>query len=283
MKGGLLMWEYMTSLIMGTGKQAGLDDAFKFIQGNIIKFILALVYFKAVNILGNYIKQILKKFLTKIKLDKTVSDITLSAFSVLYYIWNLYSVLKFLGVNSKDLTTFLGTTGIISAVAFRDSLSTLASSVMILTFKPFKVGDYVEILDYTGKIEKINLFYTRLTTFQNETVNIPNRMLTEKALINHSKEKVRRADFLISVPYSENVTKVKQVIDTTIMNLQAQNSNILKKPNFTSGIETLHKNSVKFFIYVYIKNEKSIETKSFIAFEIKKAFDRAKIKFLGNV
>ena len=229
-----------------------------------------------------FLKKILRKVFSKIKIDKTISDFLISSFTILYYLWTFYAILKYIGISGKEMMTFLGTTGIISAVAFRDSLSTIASTVMILTFKPFKIGNIIECENFTGKVEKINLFYTRIKTQQNEIINIPNRMITDYPVKNFSKEKVRRIDFFLSVPYSENINKVKAVLEKVIKEAQLETKDILKVPAYTVGIKELKQNYVKFFLYVYVKAEKYQYLKTLVSEKIKIAFDLKGIKFSGT-
>ena len=184
----------------------------QFLQTNLLKIAIILVALKISGMLKKYVDKMLKSIMEKAKMDKSVSSFLLSAFSILYYVVLTYVLIGFLGINVSSITTFLGAAGIVLGFAFKETLGNICGGLIILTFKPFKVGDMIEFKNYIGEVRSIELFYTRIKTPQNEQVIIPNGMITSNELRNMTKEKVRRLDLKIGVSYKSDILKVKKVL-----------------------------------------------------------------------
>lgn len=248
----------------------------QFLQTNLLKIAIILVALKISGMLKKYVDKMLKSIMEKAKMDKSVSSFLLSAFSILYYVVLTYVLIGFLGINVSSITTFLGATGIVLGFAFKETLGNICGGLIILTFKPFKVGDMIEFKNYIGEVRSIELFYTRIKTPQNEQVIIPNGMITSNELRNMTKEKVRRLDLKIGVSYKSDILKVKKVLREIIdEEIKGQDKLILRSPEPTIGVLALAESAIIFCVYVYTKSE------NYFTLQLRMN-ERIKIKFDEN-
>ena len=248
----------------------------QFLQTNLLKIAIILVALKILGMLKKYVDKMLKSIMEKAKMDKSVSSFLLSAFSILYYVVLTYVLIGFLGINVSSITTFLGATGIVLGFAFKETLGNICGGLIILTFKPFKVGDMIEFKNYIGEVRSIELFYTRIKTPQNEQVIIPNGMITSNELRNMTKEKVIRLDLKIGVSYKSDILKVKKVLREIIdEEIKGQDKLILRSPEPTIGVLALAESAIIFCVYVYTKSE------NYFTLQLRMN-ERIKIKFDEN-
>ena len=248
----------------------------QFLQTNLLKIAIILVALKISGMLKKYVDKMLKSIMEKAKMDKSVSSFLLSAFSILYYVVLTYVLIGFLGINVSSITTFLGAAGIVLGFAFKETLGNICGGLIILTFKPFKVGDMIEFKNYIGEVRSIELFYTRIKTPRNEQVIIPNGMITSNELRNMTKEKVRRLDLKIGVSYKSDILKVKKVLREIIdEEIKGQDKLILRSPEPTIGVLALAESAIIFCVYVYTKSE------NYFTLQLRMN-ERIKIKFDEN-
>ena len=248
----------------------------QFLQTNLLKIAIILVALKISGMLKKYVDKMLKSIMEKAKMDKSVSSFLLSAFSILYYVVLTYVLIGFLGINVSSITTFLGAAGIVLGFAFKETLGNICGGLIILTFKPFKVGDMIEFKNYIGEVRSIELFYTRIKTPQNEQVIIPNGMITSNELRNMTKEKVRRLDLKIGLSYKSDILKVKKVLREIIdEEIKGQDKLILRSPEPTIGVLALAESAIIFCVYVYTKSE------NYFTLQLRMN-ERIKIKFDEN-
>ena len=121
-----------------------------------------------------------------------------------------------MGVPMASIVAVIGSVGVAISLAVQGTLSNLASGLMILVFKPFKLGDYIESGDYSGTVTDMGVFYTTLTSPDNKTIVIPNSSLTTSTLVNYSTRDTRRLDLQFNVEYGSDVEKIKGIINGVI-------------------------------------------------------------------
>ncbi len=248
----------------------------QFLQTNLLKIAIILIALKISGMLKKYVDKVIKSIMDKAKMDKSVSSFLMSGFSIFYYVVLTYILIGFLGINVSSITTFLGAAGIVLGFAFKETLGNICGGLIILTFKPFKVGDMIEFKNYIGEVRSIELFYTRIKTPQNEQVIIPNGMITSNELRNMTKEKVRRLDLKIGVSYKSDILKVKKVLREIIdEEIKGQDKLILRSPEPTIGVLALAESAIIFCVYVYTKSE------NYFTLQLRMN-ERIKIKFDEN-
>ena len=137
------------------------DNIIEFLKTNIFKLFIIFIIIKLGKVFKTRIEKIIRIILEKSNIDKSVSSFLLSIYSILYYFIIAYISIEILGINTSSITTFLGATGIVLGIAFKETLGNFCGGLIILTFKPFRVGDTIEYNNYIGTVKKIEFFYTK--------------------------------------------------------------------------------------------------------------------------
>ena len=256
----------------------------EFVETNLIKIIISIIVFKILKYSKKYVDKILKTILIKAKVDEGISTFLRSLFSVFYFTLVFYIIIGFFGININSITAFIGAAGLIFGLAFKETLANFCGGVIILTFKPFKVGDVIEFNNYIGEVKSIELFYTKIKNPQQELVIIPNGMITNNEVRNITKEEVRRLDLRISVSYNSDIKQVKEelknIVDelTKTENVLEDDKYILRNPEAVIGVGELADSAIIFDVYVYVDSDKYLKVKHKLNEEIKMRFDEKNIE-----
>ena len=215
------------------------------------KDILAAVL---IYIIGRFvIKQIsrlLAKILEKRKLEISVQTFLRSLVSLLLNLVLAFAIISKLGVETTSLAALLASAGVAVGMALSGNLSNFAGGFIILIFKPYKVGDYIETNDASGTVKEIQIFHTILTTLDNKIIYVPNGTLSSDAVTNYSRQVTRRAEWVFGVEYGEDYERVKAVLERII----AADDRILKDPAPFIGLGALSASSVDIKVRVWTKS-----------------------------
>ena len=149
------------------------------------------------------------------RIDKSVAHFIVSSLNVLLKVLVFVSAALVLGVPATSFVAILTSAGVAIGLALQGSLSNFAGGLMILIFKPFRVGDYIESAEVSGTVQDISIFYTVLITPDNKTVHCPNGALSNTHVTNYSEQETRRVDIPVSVSYDADVATVKQLLTET--------------------------------------------------------------------
>jgi small conductance mechanosensitive channel len=152
------------------------------------------------------------KFFEHKDYDRTLEQFLEDFISIALKVILLVMVITQLGVETSSLIAMLGAAGLALGLALQGSLSNFAGGILILIFKPFKVGDFISAQGVEGTVNKISVFNTKLTTFSNQAVIIPNGNLSNDKIINFSSEPLRRENLIIGISYSSNIQKAREVV-----------------------------------------------------------------------
>ncbi len=204
-------------------------------------------------IIGSILIKNISKALTRL-MDKRDMDVSLKPFikslvNILLKVLLVISVLSMLGVEMTSFIALLGAAGLAVGLALSGTLQNFAGGVIILLFKPYKVGDFIDAQGYTGTVKEIQIFNTILKTLDNKTVIIPNGGLSTSAMVNYSIEENRRVDFTFGIGYGDSTDKAKVVLHKII----AADKRILKDPEPFVAVSELGDSSVNFAVRVWAK------------------------------
>lgn len=206
----------------------------------------------AVWVIGNWvIKALINAFsrnLEKRQVDESLKPFLNSLVGTLLKVLLIVSVLGMLGVQMTSFIAILGAAGLAVGMALSGTLQNFAGGVMILLFKPFKVGDVIEAQGFLGSVHEIQIFNTILKSPDNKTIIIPNGGLATSAMTNYTTEAQRRVDWTFGIAYGDNVDKAKSIIE----NLCNQDSRILKDPELFIAISELADSSVNFAVRAWV-------------------------------
>jgi small conductance mechanosensitive channel len=202
-------------------------------------------------ILGFWIIKIvlkgMEKAMVKANTDESLRKFFHSLVGVLLKIILLISVASMVGIATTSFVAILGAAGLAVGLALQGSLANFAGGVLILFFKPFKVGDVVDAQGYLGKVHSIQIFNTILKTFDNKTVIIPNGAISGGSLTNFSTESTRRVDMTFGIGYGDDILKAKKVLHKLV----EEDNRILKDPAPTIVVSELGDSSVNFIVRVW--------------------------------
>lgn len=214
-----------------------------------------------------------KKALAKSKVDHALHKFMINGIRVAFGIFIAVAVLGSMGIETSTFIAVLGAGGVAIALALKDSLSNVAGGIILIITKPFKKGDYIDIIETSGVVEAIDLLYSTLKTFDNKIISIPNGKLTNSVLINYSTEDLRRVDCTFSISYNDSIETAKGIL----YSLSASNKNILLNPEPIIGVAGQHDSSVVLDLKVWCRNENYWDVKYFLEENVKLAFDEAGI------
>ena len=197
-----------------------------------------------------YINKLIAKIMEKRKLETSVQTFLRSLLNILLNLILAFAIIGKLGVETTSFAALLASAGVAVGMALSGNLSNFAGGLIILVFKPFKVGDYIEGAGVSGTVQEIQIFHTILVTPDNRVIFAPNGSLSSNAVINYSKKDIRRVDFTFGVEYNEDFEKVKAVVQQVI----DSDSRILKNPSFVIEIGALSASSVDITVRVWVKS-----------------------------
>ncbi|EGR4403281.1 small-conductance mechanosensitive channel MscS [Vibrio cholerae] len=191
------------------------------------------------------------KVLKKKEMDKAVVDFIHGIVRYTLFIIVLIAALSRIGVQTASVVAVIGAAGLAVGLALQGSLSNFAAGVLIVAFRPFKSGDYVEIGGVAGSVDSIQIFQTVLKSPDNKMVVVPNSAVIGGAITNYSRHETRRVDMVIGVSYKSDLQKTKRVLRETL----EKDPRILKDPDMTIGVLTLADSSINFVVRPWCKTE----------------------------
>jgi len=215
------------------------------------KFIGAIV----VLLMGLWIIKIINKSISRLMdvkdLDASLKPFLKSLISVLLKALLVISVMGMMGIQMTSFIAILGAAGLAVGMALSGTLQNFAGGVMILIFKPFKVGEYINAQGHSGTVKEIQIFNTILKTPDNKTIIIPNGGLSTGTMINFSTETTRRVEWTFGIAYGDNSDKAKGVFG----NLIQSDDRIMKDPEPFIALKELADSSVNFTVRAWVKSE----------------------------
>jgi len=225
------------------------------VTGIVMEYGPKLIGAVVVWIIGGWVVKMLTNAFGRM-LDKRDTDASLKPFlkgivGMLLKVMLVISVLGMMGIEMTSFIAILGAAGLAVGMALSGTLQNFAGGVMLLVFKPFKVGDVIEAQGYLGSVSEIQIFNTIMKTPDNKTIIIPNGGLSTSAMTNYSTEAKRRVDWTIGIGYGDDVNKAQDVIKR----LCDADSRILKDPEVFIAVSELADSSVNFAVRAWVKAE----------------------------
>ncbi len=222
----------------------------------IVGYGMQLIYAVATLIIGfiiiNAFVKFLRKTMNKRGVDPSLVPFTVSLANVALKAMLLISVASMLGIQTTSFVAVLGAAGLAIGLALQGSLANFAGGVLILLFKPFKVGDVIEAQGFIGIVKGIQIFNTILNTFDNKKIIIPNGAISSGSITNYSAEEIRRVDMEFGIGYGDDIKKAKEVLASLI----AADNRILNEPAEPFiALKELGESSVNFVVRVWAKAE----------------------------
>ncbi len=231
-------------------------ETLDYIIHGLISFGLKLLAALAIYIIGAWIirkcKRLVMRIFERRKTEKSLASFVINLISITLTVILIVIAISTLGINTTSIAALLASGGVAIGLALSGTLQNFAGGIMILTFKPFKSGDYIEAQGYSGTVDSIDIFNTKLTTPDNKMIMIPNGTLSNGTINNYSKQQFRRVDWILGVEYGTDFEKAKGIIENIIS--AEKDTRILSKPSAPFiGIESLSASSVDIIVKAWVK------------------------------
>ncbi|MBN1275792.1 mechanosensitive ion channel [Candidatus Woesearchaeota archaeon] len=235
----------------------------------LLAIIILVVGFWIIRRVG----KVLDKVMARRKVDKTLRPFLHKLVTISLKVLLLISVAGMAGIAVTSFIAVIGAAGLALGLALQGSLANFAGGVLILLFKPFEVGDYIEAQGEAGSVEKIEIFHTTLKTPDNKVVIIPNGPMANGNVTNYSREKTRRLDLVFGIGYGDDIDKARKVMADIIK----KDKRVLKDPGPQILLSELADNSVNFTVRLWLKGGDYWPVRFEMTEAVKKSFDKHKI------
>ena len=245
----------------------------KFVAPWSLKVLAALLIFFIGQLATKMISRLVGKLLGRTRLDVILVEFIQSLINALLLVFVVVAALDQLGVNTNSVIAVLGAAGLAIGLALQGSLQNFAAGFMLLIFRPFKGGDFVEAAGTSGVIEKIGIFSTTMHTGDNKQVIIPNGTIYSSNIINYSARGTRRIDMVFSIGYDDDIRRARDVIAKVI----SEDERVLPEPTPLIAVGELGASSVNFFVRPWVNSGDYWPVKFDLTEKIKLAFDENNI------
>jgi|OM-RGC.v1.007949940 small conductance mechanosensitive channel len=247
------------------------DNIVEIIGGYAFSLLMALLIFVIGKWFVNKIVSLLGKVLRKVN----GMDETLVRFleNIVYYVLLIVVILTALGKLGVETTSFLailGAAGLAVGLALKDSLGNFASGVMIILFKPFKVGDLVTAAGVTGSVSEVGIFNSVFITADNQKIIVPNGAITSGTITNVNAFDTRRVDLIVGISYDDDIKKAKDILTSII----SSNEKVILDKGITVAVSELADSSVNFVVRAWTKTPDYWDVKFGLTETIKTTFDK---------
>jgi len=244
-------------------------------QALLLSYAVNIVAALAIIIVGLIIARMISNAVNRRKIDATVADFLSALVRYGIIAFTLIAALGRVGVQTASVIAVLGAAGLAVGLALQGSLSNLAAGVLLVMFRPFRAGEYVDLGGVAGTVLSVQIFSTTMRTADGKIIVIPNGKIIAGNIINFSREPVRRNEFIIGVAYDSDIDQVKQILTNIIQS----EDRILKDREMTVRLNELGASSINFVVRVW-SNSGDLQNVYWDVLErIKREFDAAGISF----
>ncbi len=241
---------------------------------------LTLIKAAVVFIVGRFVVNLLNKLVRRLmerrNVELSVKTFVMSLVNILLMILLIVSVVGTLGIETTSFAALLASAGVAVGMALSGNLSNFAGGLIILVFKPYKVGDYIEAQGVGGTVKAIQIFHTVLSTVDNKLIYIPNGAMSSDVVVNFSTSEKRRIEWVFGVDYGSDYAKVKKTLEDVL----AKEKRILMEPAAPFiGLKELADSSVNFVVRAWVNNGDYWNVFFDINKEVYETFNQAGIEF----
>ena len=240
----------------------------------IIEYLPKLALALITLVVGLYLIKLFIRFLGKVmesrKVDESLRPFFKTLASILLKVLLLISVMGMIGIEMTSFIALIGAVGISLGMALSGSLQHFAGGVLLLIYKPFIKGDFIEAQGHKGTVKELQIFNTVLNTLDNKVVFIPNGPLSTGTIVNYTREPQRRIDSVFSISYGDDIDKAKSIIQNVI----DSNPKILKEPEVVIGVKQLSASSVDIESRVWVNTVDIVELGFYMNEAVKNEFDK---------
>lgn len=253
--------EEMVKTVQSLSVQYGLN-----IIGAVVTIIIGVW-------LARFLSRLVGKALLKKEVDQTLINFFVSLIKIGLIIFVIISAASQIGIETTSFVAVIAAAGLAIGFALQGSLSNFAAGIMLIIFRPFKAGDFIEGSGVSGSVEQVGIFISILNTPDNKKIFIPNSKLTSDTITNYSANDTRRIDMVFGIGYSDDIDKAKKIIESILAN----DTRILKEPVPQIVVAELGDSSVNFNVRPWVESKDFWGVYFDVTENIKKKFDENKI------
>ena len=239
------------------------------------KLLVAIVIFYVGRIVARMLTGGVRKVLQAQEVDKILETFVCNLVYWLVMVFVIIAAINQIGIETTSLIAIMGAAGLAVGLALQGSLSNFAAGVLIVIFRPYRVGDFVEAAGISGAVVQVQILTTILKTGDNKQIVVPNAQIMESIITNYSANDTRRIDMVIGVSYDDNLDQVRK----TIAELVNADERILKEPECLIAVAELADSSVNFYVRPWVKTPDYWSVQFDLTEAIKKRFDQEGISF----
>ena len=240
-----------------------------------IRLLIALVIFYVGRIVARMLQRGLRKVMEAQEMDKILQTFVSNLVYWTLMVFVIIAAINQVGIQTTSLIAVMGAAGLAVGLALQGSLSNFAAGVLIVLFRPYRVGDWVEAAGISGAVEQVQILTTVLKTGDNKQIIVPNSQIMNSIITNYSANETRRVDLIIGVSYEDDLDKVRK----TIQELVDADERILREPACTIAVAALADSSVNFTVRPWVKTADYWDVMFGLTEAIKKRFDQDGISF----
>ena len=240
-----------------------------------IKIMTALAIFFIGKFVIRLVVSGIRKIMQKQAVDKTLEKFICNLVSMTLLVVVIIAAIGAMGIQTASFIAIFGAAGLAVGLALQGSLSNFASGVLIILFRPYRVGDYIEAAGIAGSVEQVLIMTTILKTGDNKQIIVPNSQIMNSIITNYSTNDTRRVDLTVGVSYADDLDKVRKTLEDLIAN----EGRIFDEPATLIAVSELADSSVNFIVRAWVKSTDYSSVKFDLTEAIKKRFDREGISF----
>jgi len=240
------------------------------IESYALPFVWAVIIFIVGRITARIISSVVAKMMTKAKVEETLVKFCTSLTYIAIMAFVILAALEKIGVRTTSFVAILAAAGLAIGLSLQGTLGNFAAGVMLIMFRPFKAGDFIEAGGTSGVVEEIHIFNTILRSGDNKQIIVPNGHIIAGNIINYSAKETRRIDLVIGVSYQDDLKKVRSVLEDIL----TKEERVLEDPAVTIGLLELGDSSVNFAVRPWVKTGDYWPTLFALQEEIKLRFDQ---------
>ena len=246
-----------------------IDMVLNYVSEYSLKIVAALLIFIIGKMLVNKITLVVKTLMLKSNVDKTLVEFSESLIYFILLLVVVLASLNALGINTTSFIAVFGAAGLAIGLALQGSLANVGAAVLIIIFRPFKVGDFISAGGATGTVEDVNLFSTIIAPVDNRTIIVPNASIIGGNIVNYSQKPERRVDHVFGIGYDDDLKLAKE----TLMQIMLDDDRVLKEPEPFVGVGELGDGSVNFTFRAWVKTENYWDVHFDMLEKVKLTFD----------
>ncbi len=226
------------------------ENLMQLIQDYALPLVWAIIIFIIGRITARIISNVVARMMAKSKIDETLIIFAQNIIYIALMIFVILAALGKLGIETTSFAAIIAAAGLAIGLSLQGTLGNFSSGVMLILFRPFKVGDFIDAGGVMGIVEEIQIFSTKMRSGDNKEITVPNGQIVGSTITNYSAKETRRVDLVIGVGYDDDLKKVRAVLEDVIN----CDERILKEPAVTIGVLELGDSSVNFAVRPWVKS-----------------------------